>query len=94
MEIIDKNKTGLTFGFLISSLHLLWSILVALGIAQALLNFILNIHMLDVTVTVMPFDLVKALVLIIVTFIVGYVFGWLMAFFWNKCFKEKTVNKS
>ena len=41
----------------------------------------------------MPFDLVKALGLIIVTFIVGYIFGWLMAFFWNKCFKEKEVNQ-
>lgn len=90
MEIIDKNKTGLTFGFLISSMHLFWSILVALGIAQVLLNFVLNIHMLDIPVSVMPFSLVKAIGLIVVTFILGYIFGWLMAFFWNKCFKEKT----
>jgi hypothetical protein len=89
MEIINKNKTGLTFGFLISSLHLLWSILVALGIAQALLNFVLDVHMLDMSITVMPFNLVKALGLIIVTFVVGYAFGWLMAFFWNKCLKKK-----
>jgi len=91
MEIINKNKTGLTFGFLISSFHLFWSILVALGIAQVLLDFVFNIHMLAMPITVMPFDIVKALGLIIVTFVVGYVFGWLMAFFWNKCFKEKSV---
>jgi len=84
---INKNKTGLTFGFLISSMHLFWSVLVALGIAQTLLNFVLNIHMLNMPVTVMPFNLVKALGLIIVTFVVGYVFGWLMAFFWNRFFK-------
>ncbi len=84
---IDKNKTGLTFGFLISFLHLVWSVLVALGVAQILLNFILNVHMLDTPITVMSFDLIKALGLIVVTFIVGYIFGWLMAFFWNKCFK-------
>jgi len=94
MEQIDKNKTGLTFGFLISSFHLFWSILVALGIAQALLNFVLDIHMLDVSTTVMPFDLVKALGLIVLTFVIGYIFGWVMAFFWNKCFREKTTNKS
>ena len=89
MEIINKHKTGITFGFLISSFHLFWSVLVALGIAQVLLDFIFNIHMLEVPITVMPFNIVKALVLIIVTFVVGYIFGWLMAFFWNKCFKEK-----
>ena len=94
MEIIDKNKPGLTFGFLISFFRLLWSILAALGIAQAMLNFVLNIHMLSVQITVMPFSLIKAVGLIIVTFIVGYVFGWLMAFFWNKCFQQKTTNKS
>lgn len=84
---VDKNKTGLTFGFLIGFLHLFWSILVVLGLAQALLDFILDVHMLNMPVVVMPFDLVKAVGLIIVTFIVGYIFGWLMAFFWNKCFK-------
>ena len=84
---IDKNKTGLTFGFLISSLHLFWSLLVVFGLAQGLLNFIMDVHMLDIPITVMPFSLVKAVELIIITFVVGYVFGWLMAFFWNKCFK-------
>jgi hypothetical protein len=89
MEIINKHKTGITFGFLISSFHLFWSVLVALGIAQVLLDFIFNIHMLEVPITVMPFNIVKALALIIITFVVGYIFGWLMAFFWNKCLKEK-----
>ena len=84
---INKNKTGLTFGFLISSMHLFWSVLVALGLAQVLLNFIFDIHMLSMSITVMPFNVIKALILVVVTFIVGYVFGWLMAFFWNKCFK-------
>jgi len=89
MEKISKNKTGLTFGFLVSFIHLVWSILVALGIAQALLNFIFNMHMLSMPTVVMPFNLVKAIGLIVVTFVVGYIFGWLMAFFWNKCFKER-----
>ena len=91
MEKIDKNKTGLTFGLLTGLFHLFWSILVALGLAQALVNFIFTIHMLNISITVMPFDVIKALLLIIVTFVVGYIFGWLMAFFWNKCFKEKSV---
>lgn len=92
--MINKNKTGLTFAFLISSMHLFWSILVFLGVAQALLGYVFDIHMLDMAITVMPFSLVKAMELIIVTFVIGYVFGWLMAYFWNKCFEVKTSNKS
>ena len=37
----------------------------------------------------MPFNLIKALGLIIITFIVGYVWGWLIAFFWNNVLKRK-----
>jgi len=88
---INKNKTGLTFGFLISFMHLMWSILVAFGIAQMLMDFILNLHMINMPIVIMPFNILKALGLIIITFIVGYIFGWFMAYFWNKCFKEKAV---
>lgn len=84
---ISKNKTGLTFGFLISFMHLMWSVLVALGIAQVWLNFIFDMHMLSNPIIVTPFNLIKAIILILITFVVGYIFGWLMAFFWNKCFK-------
>ncbi len=86
---IDKNKTGLTFAFLLGFIHLFWSILVALGIAQAVLDFVFDLHMLDMPIIVMPFSLLNAVALIIITFVIGYVFGWLMAFFWNKCFEEK-----
>jgi hypothetical protein len=86
---INKNKTGLTFGFLIAFMHLMWSILVALGIAQMLIDFILNLHMISMPIVIMPFNLIKALGLVVMTFIIGYIFGWFMAFFWNKCFKEK-----
>ena len=86
-DIINKNKTGLTFGFLISFMHLVWSIMVATGVAQSYWNFIMDLHMLNIPVTVMPFSFIKALSLIVITFIAGYIFGWLMAFFWNKCFK-------
>ena len=41
--------------------------------------------MLSLPVTVMPFNLTNALMLVVVTFIIGYV--WLVnGFFWNKFF--------
>jgi len=87
MEAINKNKAGLAVGFFLGFVHLVWGILVALGIAQALLDFILKIHMISLPMTVGPFSLTKTIVLIIVTFVIGYIFGWLVAFFWNKSFK-------
>jgi len=45
--------------------------------------------MISIPAVVMPFNLIKAIVLIVITFVAGYIFGWLMAFFWNRCFKEK-----
>ncbi|OHA61621.1 MAG: hypothetical protein A2556_00810 [Candidatus Vogelbacteria bacterium RIFOXYD2_FULL_44_9] len=86
---INKNKTGLTFACLFGWMHLVWGVVVALGLGQVFLNFIFGLHMLNVPIIVMPFDLVKAVTLVIVTFVVGYFFGWFMAFFWNKCFKDK-----
>ena len=86
---INKNKTGLAFGFLVSFMHLVWSILVALGFAQAYINFVLGLHMVNMPMTVMPFNLFKAIGLIAMTFVVGYLLGWLSAFFWNKFFGEK-----
>jgi len=88
---INKNKTGLTFGLLMASIHLIWGLFVAIGIAQIIVDFIFRIHMLSIPVLVLPFSFTKVLILIIITFIVGYVFGWLMAFFWNRCFKEKKI---
>ncbi|MFA6524425.1 MAG: hypothetical protein WC264_01900 [Candidatus Paceibacterota bacterium] len=88
---ISKSKTALTFGFLIAFMHLLWSVLVALGIAQMFMNFVLNLHMITMPIVIMPFNLMKALELIIMTFVVGYIFGWFMAYFWNKCFKQKSM---
>jgi len=84
MAAINKNKAGLALGFFLSFVHLVWGILVALGIAQAFMDFIFKIHMISLSMTVGPFSLSKTIVLVVVTFIVGYVFGWLVAFFWNK----------
>jgi hypothetical protein len=87
MQKINKNETGLTFGFLISSIHVIWSVLVAFGVAQGFMDFILKLHMINLPLTIMPFNFGYALGLIVVTFVIGYIFGWLMAYFWNKCFK-------
>ena len=87
MEKMNKNSMGLTFAFLFSFAHLVWSILIASGMGQVVADFLYNLHRISVPITVLPFDLILAGQLVVLTFVVGYIFGWLMAFFWNKCCK-------
>lgn len=80
----NKNKIGLIFGSFLGLLHAVWGLLIAFGLAQPLLDFVYNLHSLNNPYFVTPFDFMKTLGLIIVTFLVGYVFGYIFATLWNK----------
>ena len=77
-------KTAFTFGILIGGIHLVWSVLVALGWAQALVDFIFWAHMFSMPLVVKAFDATASVTLIVVTAIIGYIFGFVMAIIWNK----------
>ena len=81
---MNNNKVGLILGSFMGLFHLVWGILVALGMAQGLLDFVYNLHSLNNPFTVMPFNFMSTVGLIIFTFIVGYVFGYVFAMIWNK----------
>ena len=81
---MNNKKTGLVLGSFMAVVHLIWSVLVALSVAQALINFIYSLHMLAKPPQVEAFSLGKAAGLVVVTFIVGYVFGNIFAWLWNK----------
>lgn len=80
----NANKIGLVFGVLLGGGHLLWSVLVFFGIGQALINFVLWAHMVHLQYIVGPFDMTAALTLIVLTSIVGYIIGYIVAIVWNK----------
>jgi len=80
----NKNQLGLAFGGLLALMHAAWSVIIALGYGQALLDWIFGLHMISSGFAVMPFSLSHALILVIFTFVVGYVLGWLLAAIWNK----------
>ncbi len=85
---MNKHKVGLVLGTFFAVLHFCWVILVAVGLAQPLMNFIYSMHSLSNPPTVLPFNLIHSIVLIILTFIVGYVFGYDFAITWNKFHKS------
>lgn len=86
--MFDKNKTGIAFGTLAALWHLLWSILVAVGITQSWIDFVFSIHFLNNPFTVSAFNAGTALMLIVITGILGYVFGWVFAYIWNWAHKK------
>lgn len=84
----NQNKVGLVIGGFVGLLHLAWSVLIALGWAQPLMDFIFKLHMIDPVYHVAAFSLKKAGALVVVTFVVGYVLGLILATLWNKVHKE------
>lgn len=80
----NPSKVGLVGGTVLGGVHLLWSLLVLLGWAQALVNFSMWAHMARVAVIVGPFDVVAAITVIVIAAAIGYCVGYILATVWNK----------
>lgn len=84
MSSLHPHNTGLALGGLFAVFHFLWAVVVALGYAQSMINWIFRLHFIEPPYTIAPFSWALAVGLIVVTFIVGYVLGWAFAMIWNK----------
>lgn len=82
------GSVALIFGVVIALLHLVWSLMVFTGIAGWYLGWILGLHFLSNPYKVQAFSWSKAGLLVLFTFVVGYVFGWVFAFIWNRLHKK------
>ncbi len=80
---LNPNKTALVVGTFAGLWHFVWGLLVALGLASVILDWLYNIHFLNNPFSVQQFDLVKWVTLIIATAIIGYIFGYIFALLWN-----------
>jgi hypothetical protein len=80
----NPNKVGLVIGALLGGWHLFWSLLVAVGWAQPFLDFIFWAHMIRSVYVVKAFEPIAALTLIVITSMIGYVFGCVGAVLWNR----------
>lgn len=82
--VISPWRTGLVFGALLGLGHLAWAVLVAVGWAQALIDFILRIHFIELPVRIAPFDISTAALLVVVTSAIGWIGGAVLALLWNR----------
>lgn len=81
--IKQYNRIALTVGIFIGVLHLIWAILVVLGIGQTILDWIFPLHFISNMYTVIGFSFLGALMLVILSFIGGYVSTLLFIAIWN-----------
>lgn len=75
--MLSPHRAGLLSGTYFSLLHIVWAILVFAGVSQAWLDIVLPLHFLNNPFITTPFDIYKAGMLIITTFVGGYVLGFI-----------------
>lgn len=83
MRHISPTKAGLSVGAVIGLWHLVWVSLVAAGWAKPVMDFILQLHFIELQYELAPFTLGAAALLVAITFAVGFLFGSIFAAVWN-----------
>jgi hypothetical protein len=83
MRHVNPAKAAIAVGAVIGLYHLTWVTIVALGWAKPVLDFILQLHFIELNVAIAPFALGKAAALVVLTFALGALFGFIFALVWN-----------
>ena len=84
----DAHKVGLFTGICLAVCHAVLSLMVLTGLAHIYLTWILGLHFLTNPFLVTGFNLAKALILVVFTFIIGYLGGYLFTLLWNRMVKK------
>lgn len=87
--MVNKHKLGLVVGAWMGTMHAIWAVLVWIGVAEWLWDWILGLHFLSISFVVMDFKLWTALLLIVVTAVIGYIVGWILGAIWNWASKRQ-----
>lgn len=83
MTTINPLRSGLVLGAVIGLWHLTWSLLVAFGWAQPFIDFVFWMHFIQPVYVVQAFNLPTAIVLVIVTAVMGFIVAFVFALLWN-----------
>ena len=88
--VLDKNKIGLVSGFFLAGFHAVWSLLVLLtpNSLQSMMDWIFRLHSIEPIMKITPFVFVNALLLVVVTFVFGYIAGWVFSWIHGLLHKE------
>ena len=84
---MNVGKAGLVLGAVFGGWHLCWAILVALGWAQPVIDFVFWMHFIRPIYVIEPFDFTRAAILLAVTAGIGFVIGSAFALVWTSVHK-------
>lgn len=76
--------TGLVIGAMMGGIHLLWSLFVAAGWGQSVLNFFFWMYFIKPIDLIEPFQSTRALTLVAISSTIGFVLGSVAARLWNR----------
>ncbi|MDO8466606.1 MAG: hypothetical protein Q7S83_00505 [bacterium] len=85
---INSHRLGMVVGAVAGLWHVGWSVLVVAGVAQALIDFVFRVHFMEPLYHIGEFSLGTAVALVLVTSIIGYIFGWLIGTVWNRIYRS------
>ena len=83
MKRVNPRSLGFAFAAFLGAWHSMWALLVWVGAAQWLLDFIFRLHMITPPYHVTAFSPLTAMGLVLTTGGIGYVSGWFIGFVWN-----------
>jgi hypothetical protein len=83
MRHLNPSRAAVSVGAVVGAWHLMWVILVAIGVAKAVMDFVLRLHFIQLDYTLAPFAMSTAAMLVALTFAIGALFGLLFALVWN-----------
>lgn len=87
--MISKNNVGLFVGTVAALCHLIWVVLVGAGVAQKMVTWLFSMHFVQIAgYTVAEFNWLTALELVVMTFVVGYVVGYVLTLLWGWIVKK------
>lgn len=84
---MSVRKAGFVLGSVTGGWHLCWSVLVAAGVAQRVIDFVFWMHFIKPVYVIEPFEIDRAAILVVVTAVLGFVVGSVFAMIWNAAHK-------
>lgn len=83
MNQLNSHKVALAFAGMFAVIHAVWALMVYVGMAKGFMDWIFGLHFLSFQYSINTFDFGNALMLVIVTGVIGYIAGYVFAWLWN-----------
>lgn len=83
MERIGLNRAGLAAAGVLVLWHLAWAVMVGVGAAQSVVDYVYRIHFLSEPPPLAAFSLSSAAMLVLTAALAGYAGGVVFAAIWN-----------